>query len=81
VSKSRSTRQMRYGPRIRRRLTCRGRRGDGCSGDLPAGVEVSECVKPVAGTDSCQARHVGAILAGQLRVVHYRAGEFGTDLE
>jgi hypothetical protein len=30
----------------------------------------SECVKPVAGTDSCQARHVGAMVAGRLRVVH-----------
>jgi quercetin dioxygenase-like cupin family protein len=30
----------------------------------------SECIKPVAGTDSCQARHVGTIVAGRLRVVH-----------
>ena len=30
----------------------------------------SECVKPVAGTDSCQARHVGAIVSGRLHVVH-----------
>ena len=30
----------------------------------------SECVKPVAGTDSCQVCHVGAIVAGRLRVVH-----------
>ena len=30
----------------------------------------SECVKPVARTDSCQARHVGAIVAGRMRVVH-----------
>jgi uncharacterized cupin superfamily protein len=29
-----------------------------------------ECVKPVAGTDSCQARHVGAVISGQLHVVH-----------
>jgi hypothetical protein len=30
----------------------------------------SECVKPVAGTDSCQARHVGTIVAGRLHVIH-----------
>jgi mannose-6-phosphate isomerase-like protein (cupin superfamily) len=30
----------------------------------------SECVKPVAGTDSCQARHVGVLQSGQMRVLH-----------
>jgi hypothetical protein len=30
----------------------------------------SECVKPVVGTDSCQVRHVGAIVAGRIHVVH-----------
>ena len=30
----------------------------------------SECVKPVAGTPSCQVRHVGAIVSGRLHVVH-----------
>jgi hypothetical protein len=30
----------------------------------------SECVKPVVGTDSCQARHVGAILSGRVHVAH-----------
>jgi hypothetical protein len=30
----------------------------------------SECVKPVAGTDSCQARHVGVVQTGRLHVVH-----------
>jgi mannose-6-phosphate isomerase-like protein (cupin superfamily) len=29
-----------------------------------------ECVKPVAGTDSCQARHVGAVISGRLHVAH-----------
>ena len=39
----------------------------------------SECVKPVAGTESCQARHVGAMVAGRLHVVHQdgSAGEVG----
>jgi hypothetical protein len=34
------------------------------------GWKWSECVKPAVGTDSCQARHVGAIVSGRLRVVH-----------
>ena len=37
----------------------------------------SECVKPVAGTDSCQARHVGVVHAGRLAVRH----EDGTKVE
>jgi hypothetical protein len=34
------------------------------------GWKWSECVKPVARTESCQARHVGAIVTGRMRVVH-----------
>lgn len=30
----------------------------------------SESVKPVVGTDSCQARHVGAVVSGRLHVAH-----------
>jgi hypothetical protein len=30
----------------------------------------SECVKPVAGTDTCQARHVGVVHAGRLAIKH-----------
>jgi uncharacterized cupin superfamily protein len=30
----------------------------------------SEAVKPVVGTDFCQARHVGAIVSGHLHVEH-----------
>jgi hypothetical protein len=30
----------------------------------------SECIKPVVNTDSCQARHVGAIVSGRLHVEH-----------
>ena len=30
----------------------------------------SESIKPTAGTDSCQSHHVGAILSGQLHIVH-----------
>src|SRR5687768_12564704 len=34
------------------------------------GWKWSECIKPTVGTDSCQARHVGAVLSGTLHVVH-----------
>ncbi len=37
----------------------------------------SECVKPVAGTESCQARHVGVVHAGRLHVAH----EDGSEIE
>ncbi|HEY3073111.1 MAG TPA: cupin domain-containing protein [Candidatus Limnocylindrales bacterium] len=35
----------------------------------------SESIKPVAKTDSCQARHVGAIVSGRLHVVHTDGSE------
>lgn len=44
---------------------------------LEPGWRWSECVKPVAGTDSCQARHVGAVLSGRLHITH----NDGTELE
>ncbi len=37
----------------------------------------SECVKPVVGTDSCQARHVGVVQSGRLCVAH----EDGSEVE
>ncbi len=37
---------------------------------LQPGWRWSECVKPVVGTDSCQARHLGAVVSGRLHVVH-----------
>lgn len=37
----------------------------------------SECIKPVAHTDSCQARHVGVVFAGRLAIRH----EDGTEVE
>lgn len=37
---------------------------------LQPGWRWSECIKPIAGTDSCQARHVGAIESGHMHVVH-----------
>ncbi|WP_433168155.1 cupin domain-containing protein [Kribbella sp. CA-247076] len=30
----------------------------------------SECIKPVVGGESCQIRHVGTLLSGELEVVH-----------
>ncbi len=39
------------------------------------GWKWSECIKPVAGTDSCQARHVGTAISGQLHVVHEDGSE------
>jgi hypothetical protein len=41
------------------------------------GWKWSECVKPVTGTDSCQARHVGVVQSGRLHVAH----EDGTEVE
>ena len=41
------------------------------------GWKWSECVKPVAGTDSCQLRHVGVVGSGRLAIEH----EDGTKME
>ena len=41
------------------------------------GWKWSECVKPVAGTDNCQLRHVGVVGSGTLTVKH----EDGTEME
>jgi hypothetical protein len=35
----------------------------------------SDCIKPVVGTDSCQARHVGVVQSGTLRVAHEDGSE------
>lgn len=42
---------------------------------LQPGWRWSECIKPVAGTDSCQAHHVGTVVAGQLHVHHEDGSE------
>jgi hypothetical protein len=41
------------------------------------GWKWSECIKPVAGTESCQARHVGVAQSGRMHVAH----EDGTEEE
>jgi len=30
----------------------------------------SECIKPIVGTESCQARHVGFVQSGRMHVAH-----------
>ena len=37
---------------------------------LLPGWRWSECIKPVARTDSCQVHHVGTVASGQLHVEH-----------
>ena len=44
---------------------------------LEPGWSWSSAIKPVAGTDSCQARHIGVVQAGTLRVKH----DDGTETE
>ncbi len=44
---------------------------------MEPGWRWSECVKPIAGTDSCQHRHVGVVHSGHMRVTH----DDGTTLE
>lgn len=39
------------------------------------GWKWSECIKPVVGTDSCQARHVGTVMSGRLHIVHEDGSE------
>ena len=44
---------------------------------LEPGWRWSDCVKPVAGTDSCRHRHIGVVQSGRMRVTH----DDGTVLE
>jgi hypothetical protein len=44
---------------------------------MEPGWRWSECVKPIAGTESCQHRHIGVVHSGAMRVTH----EDGTVLE
>lgn len=37
---------------------------------LEPGWRWSQCIKPIAGTESCQARHVGYLQSGTMHVVH-----------
>ena len=40
------------------------------------GWKWSECIKPIAGTESCQARHVGTVVGGRMHVTHEDGSEF-----
>ena len=42
---------------------------------LEPGWRWSDCIKPVAGTDSCQVHHVGVIMSGTLHVAHSDGSE------
>jgi hypothetical protein len=42
---------------------------------MQPGWRWSECIKPVAGTDSCQARHVGAAVSGRMHVIQNDGSE------
>ncbi len=37
---------------------------------LEPGWRWSQCIKPIVGGDSCQARHVGVVQSGTMHVVH-----------
>jgi hypothetical protein len=37
---------------------------------LEPGWRWSDCIKPVAGTDSCQVHHMGVLLSGTLHIEH-----------
>jgi hypothetical protein len=45
--------------------------------NLEPGWRWSECIKPVAGTDSCQLRHIGVVQEGHMRIRH----DDGTELD
>jgi hypothetical protein len=42
---------------------------------LEPGWRWSECIKPIAGGESCQAHHVGLLLSGAMHVVHEDGSE------
>jgi hypothetical protein len=37
---------------------------------LQPGWRWSECIKPVAGTESCQATHLGHVVSGRIHIAH-----------
>jgi uncharacterized cupin superfamily protein len=42
---------------------------------LEPGWHWDEHVKPIAGTDTCQAHHIGAVVSGRMRVTHADGGD------
>jgi hypothetical protein len=52
--------------------------GDGAKAarfNLEPGWRWSESVKPIVGTDHCQARHVGVLVSGRMHVLHKDGSE------
>ncbi len=37
---------------------------------LGPGWRWSDCIKPIAGTESCQALHIGTLVSGRMHIVH-----------
>ena len=52
-------------------------RGDVGVATFEPGWTWSDCVKPIAGTDSCQVHHLGYVMSGRMRIVM----NDGTELE
>lgn len=46
---------------------------------MQPGWRWSECVRPVVGTESCQVRHVGAVVSGRLRLTHLDGTEIALE--
>ena len=44
---------------------------------LEPGWRWSECIKPVAGTESCRVRHIGVVQSGTIHIAH----DDGSELE
>ena len=42
---------------------------------MEPGWRWSDCIKPIAGTETCQARHVGIVQSGTLHVTHTDGSE------
>ena len=46
---------------------------------LQPGCRWSSCIKPVVGTETCQARHLGVVVSGRLHVTHADRSEMDID--
>lgn len=42
---------------------------------MEPGWKWSECIKPVAGTETCQAHHIGVVISGTMHVVNADGSE------
>ncbi|MDQ1729882.1 MAG: hypothetical protein QOK10_41 [Pseudonocardiales bacterium] len=42
---------------------------------MEPGWKWSECIKPVAGTDTCQAHHIGVVISGTMHVLNADGSE------